>query len=144
MSFDAAQTLIEERFKTTWGSRSPVIYENMDWPDPEEEAHFVRLAIVEAPSSKIELRKSPALVRFSGTIFLQVFVVKGKGVGETPALGDFFASNFELACFKNDDAGLVRTRTVDKVPIGESGNSGWYQTNFRCPYIRDVFKQMAD
>lgn len=140
MSFDDAQDAIESRFKTSWGSTSKVVYENTEWPDPKKEDEFVALTVVESVGQLIELRQQ-ALTRYSGTIILQVFVTQGKGTGKTSALADAFGEIFRRAEFSKGSSGLIRCRIPDKLPVGTT--NGWYQTNVRCAYIRDVYQSRA-
>lgn len=140
MSFDDAQDAIESRFKAAWGSTTPVAYANMEWPDPKKEDAFVRLTVVESVGDQIELRER-ALIRYRGTVILQVFVTQGKGTGKTSAYADAFGEIFRRAEFSKGNSGLIRSEIPDMVPIGET--NGWYQTNVRCSYIRDVYKTRA-
>lgn len=140
MSFADAQKAVENRFMDRWGSTSKIRYENQDWPDPKKDPDFVTITLIEATGTKIELRQR-ALTRYSGLIVLQVFVKEGKGTGRTSEYADKFGDIFRLAEFQEDNSGLIRCRVPDKLPIGTT--NGWYQTNVRCTYIRDVYQERA-
>lgn len=135
MSFDAAQTAIETRLNTGWASATPIVFENVESPKDGSVPEFIRATIVEAASKKIELA-DPGVVRYYGTIILQVFVEKGKGTGRTGELADLFGSIFGQATFQLAQSGTITCENVTRDPVGPSGS--WYQTNLRCDYRRDV------
>lgn len=135
MSFNDTQTAIEARFKDSWNDLAPVRWENLEFNTLEYE-EYVALSSVEADGQQITTGSVNYIVRYAGQIVLQIFRKEGTGTGRTGELADAFGDIFRRAQFEFGDSGLISCQIPNKLPVGPS--DGWYQTNIRVPYYRDI------
>lgn len=120
--FEPARKLLENLFKTGWGSRTKIKWDN-DAFQHSANTPFVAFSVRWGIGQQVSI--GPAgrrLERHSGTIVIQVFVPKnlgGKALGEHC---DFAASLMRMQTLLDQTAGVeVEIRSPQRIFVGESG-----------------------
>ena len=132
MSFEDTRKAIEVRFKTAWGTTTPIRFENapaIDGINP-----FVALTILDGEGEQISLG-TPALRRWVGLIVIQIFVKADTGTQQARAYATQAGAVFDRAEFSSGNSGTIRSRIPSVRAIGV--RDGWYQLNVSVPFIRD-------
>mgnify|MGYP000930737526 CR=1 FL=1 len=126
MSFTLEKKTIEEYFAGTWGSTTPLYFENMVANNSDDE--WVRLTIQNADSFQASLGNNPDY-RYLGVLFFQIFVRPNTGSGRATALVDIIE---EL--FRSQTIGGItfKVPVVRKIPA----TTEWYQVNVSIDFFR--------
>ena len=134
MSFTDEKRAFEDRFKTQWGSTSPVRWEGLPFKFPDPAIPWVGFYVRSGPSNRITVGPNP-LVRYAGNIVVQVFAPEGQPMATASGYLDTIATIFREVEFSYNNSGLIRCYQPDVRVIGT--DNGWFQRNVVCPYIRD-------
>lgn len=124
MSSDAAFTTIEARLRSLW-SACPLVFENEDWPTPDEPAHFLLVEVAGDVFDQASIGGGTAvndnLWREEGQIIGHVMT--RRGIGSTTARQ--LAKQF-VDLFRGLDVDGIRFRGAS-IGAGETGdNDGNY------------------
>lgn len=122
---------IVSRFVTEWVDATPISLPNVDFTPPNPQASWVAINIVDGDSNQISIGSLPAVIRYAGMIYVQIFTKLDIGYGDALELADAVKAIFNNWCGVN-----VRCYAAKIKTIGSDGN-GWYQVNCSIPFIRD-------
>ena len=134
MGYEAEKIAIEERFDSTFGQAGggdPAIlkcYDNIDF-EPTDDTAWARLSIRPADGNQVGMG-STNVHRYSGVIFIQIFVPKSGGLGVAMQLADEAADIWRGAQFSG-----ITCRTPRVVNVGPDRD--WYQVNVLTNFFRD-------
>lgn len=128
MGYQAAQAAIETLFSTNW-PHTQIAYDGKTF-DPRSLSEWVRIAVREADGNQASCGSQNILFRYTGTVFVQVFTVNGKGSGRALELADLVTPIFRS---------LIVDGIHYKVPVVTRVGSAdaWYQVNVSCEYYRE-------
>lgn len=131
MTFAAMHSAIEGRFATLWADKTvPVAYANVSFDPPDRP--WMRLTVVDGPAFQASLGPSP-LNRYTGIVYVSIFVLKDSGERAARALADLVAPIFRQVSFSGLTFDVPYFR-----PVGPDGI--YYQGNLLCPYRFDVIE----
>lgn len=122
---------ITSRLDSAWNGVTPISFPNVNFTPPNPQDSWIALHINDGASQQISIGALPAVIRYTGVIYVQVFTVRDIGSGEALALADAVKNIFNNWCGVNVRCYAARIKTV-----GVDDN-GWFQVNVSIPFIRD-------
>lgn len=132
MSFDTERLDIENRFKTQWGSTTPVCWGNVAF-DPTGKPEWVRLSIITGMSEEASVgTPTQPFYRHRGLIVVGIFVPLNAGESRARVLAQQAGDIFKSQKFSN-----ILCHAPYLTVVGESGS--YFQVNVTTPYKRDEF-----
>jgi len=126
------QDTILDKFKTGWGSTSPVAWPNIIFnPDTGSITKWVRITVIESVTANADV--GGTLRRTVGNIFVQVFVTKGNGTSDMTTLCDAVLNVLEQKNFGT----YIETGRGSVAGVGGDPKSAWWQANVVIPFRFD-------
>jgi hypothetical protein len=130
MTFKNEDRDITSRFKTNWGSTTPVKYDNVDFT-PTPGTTFVEFEIHNGSQMPVSLGgDDDTLYRGVGIISINIHTALNIGTQTGKNLADTAAAIFRGQTF----LGII-CRGADVTRLGES--NGWFVHNVSIPFFRD-------
>ncbi|MDF1685360.1 MAG: phage tail terminator-like protein [Parvibaculaceae bacterium] len=118
MDYNDAAAAIQGRFQTQWAGATDVGYDGHDFTPPED-ANSVRLTIVDGAGFNRSIGSPGSnLVRYAGSILVQIFVPGGEGAKTVRGLADDVAAIFRNATFDGVRCGISQVQgRVEEPPF---------------------------
>jgi hypothetical protein len=130
MTATAENIAIEQRFNTSWATRTPIDWDNVDYK-PVTGTSWVRFRILGGFGQQMSTGAVP-LHRNTGILDIAIFTKLG--IGTDTAKGH---ADFAMAIFRGWQSGGITCRTPYVTRAGEA--SGWYQLNVTVPFFRNEY-----
>jgi len=139
MATSAINIAVENLFKTAWGSRTTVKYDNIDFVIPA--VAWVGLEVWDGKSQKASLGSGAQLRRSTGTVFVNIYTPLRKGSKAARDLADYV-----LPIFRDVQVSGITFEEPDVRRVGEQyfsingvqSTTQWYQLVVSIPYFHDV------
>lgn len=129
MSYLAQDNEIQTKFRTSWGTTTPISWPNVDFTPPD--GSWCRFSVNDGESGQIGLGSLPATIRYSGTIYIQIFTKQNIGTSAALTLADQAKLIFNNWCGTTVACYAARVKKVGNT------TDGWYQVNVSIPFRRD-------
>lgn len=129
MTFEAQRAAIEQRFKAAW-TATPVAWPNVAFTPPDPPAPWVRLHIQDAMADQVSLGPT-SLDRYSGVVYIMIFVVLGQGLAEARRLADLAAPIFRKQIFDGVTCAVPYLRDIGP-------DAPFYHVNLLVPFLYDA------
>lgn len=146
MGFAASLKAIEERFAAGWALHAatyPAAYGDAPFKVPSA-SPWVRLTVAQGSAEQAELGAfgTPALIRYVGLVFVQVFVPQASTTRPdrvAAEVADLVAGVLQRRTLSLPSGGVVRLyeTTLSRAPLLEKAGSGLAQYLIQTPYDQD-------
>ena len=132
---------IEDKFKTSWGTTTPISYDNLPFDVPL--TNWVRLEVWDGDATKASLGTGVQLRRSSGTVFITIYSVLSQGSKPARDLADQVATVFrdiQLSGLIFFEPSVKRLGEVYHTGGGDRGSTAqWYQIIVSIPFINNQY-----
>lgn len=141
MSLSSERASIEALFFANWNTNTtPVRVDNIaglikgNQRIMEEDSltEWCWLSIIPGPADVADMGSSTPRVRYTGMIYVNIFVKEGTGTDRARQIADLAADVFQLQHFDG-----IRTHVANVVNTGQAKTNGLYQITVKFPYVRD-------
>jgi len=140
MATSTINIAVENLFKTAWGSRTTVKYDNVPFVIPA--VAWVGIEVWDGASTKASLGSGAQLRRSTGTVFVNIYTPLNKGSKAARDLADF-----ACAVFRDVQVSGITFEEPDVRRVGEQyftvggvqSTTQWYQLVVSVPYFCDSY-----
>lgn len=133
---------IENKFKTAWGTTTPVSYDGTRFIVPT--VNWVHIEVWDGSSRKASLGTGVQLRRSSGTIFITIYTELGEGSKPARELADAACEVFRdfqvsgLTCYEPEVKRLGEVYHASSTS-GAKATLQWYQMIVSVPFIYNQY-----
>jgi hypothetical protein len=127
MSNLTQKSTIESYFLLHWDNETPVLFENIEYSNNYNE--WVRLSIQNADAYQSSLGSDNHSYRYTGVVFVQIFIKPNIGSGRAMELADRVSS-----IFRSTTVNGITFKTPLVKPI--TNFQEWYQLNVSTDFFR--------
>jgi len=132
MTFESEHAVLENRFKNSWGTTTPVKYQGMKYT-PRDGLSYVSFKVLPGAGAQITLGSSTNLHRTLGYINVDIYSPTGKGLQAMKGLVDIASAIFRGV---NIASATIQCREPRYYDQGE--DKGWYLLTVEIPFQRDI------
>jgi len=142
MGTAALSITIEDTFNASWGSTTPVRFDNVAFTPPK--TSWVSLEVWDGKSDKASLGIGSQLRRSLGTVFISIFTPLNGGSKPARLLADQVSAVFRdivvsEVTFYEADVSRVGEKYYTNSGTGVPATSQWYQMNVAVPFKYDTY-----
>lgn len=136
--FDDERRAIEARFGGNYSSTA-IQWENIDFPQPDENTSWVALRLISGSGSQVSLGtgNTSRQTRFNGIIQVDIYTPEGTGTKGARDLADVISAIFDGVQFSAGDSGTIYCGVPDYRILGQE--NGRFRSVVSVAYQRVRF-----
>ena len=142
MGSSAFNIVIENTFNTSWGSTTPIKFDNVPFDTPS--TSWVSIMVWDGKSNKASLGPSTQLRRSIGTVFVDIYTPVGAGSAAARTYSDQVKSIFrdlEVSglTFYEGTVSRLGEKYYTNSGTGVPATSQWFQISVAIPFKYDEY-----